>query len=295
MSRATRSAARHRSPRGPPVPSPASPGLTCIPRVDMGRVEPELDEDGDGDAELEPLHHIGRRLPRERVDNVASQDHALASASGHKLGLLPRAEGTCKGRKAENAAVVGAEPAAHHWNPLGKPKLQPLGLPNPKNQKRTHLHAPILPKSHRSSVSRAKHPQLWHALGCGRPAEAIPGGPVSVLGCHREPQARNSSVTCDSGTPLPPPWLEQLNSLLSAFSQGSAPPWLHLPARLQPVIILLFSSAAKLGTILSTAFKKGDGEPGQGGARPQIAARLFPTASPPAERELTPLRGEQQQ
>lgn len=67
----------------------ATPTLTSIFRVDMGRVKPKLDEDGDGDAELEPLHDIGRGLPRERVDHVASQDHALASASGHKLGLFP--------------------------------------------------------------------------------------------------------------------------------------------------------------------------------------------------------------
>lgn len=97
------------SPSYPPTP----PGLTGILRVDMGRVKPKLDEDGYGDAELEPLHDIGRGLPRERVDHVASQDHALASASGHELGLLPRAEGTCEGAKEET--VADPIPGPWHW------------------------------------------------------------------------------------------------------------------------------------------------------------------------------------
>lgn len=68
---------------------PMAQRLTCILWVHMGRVKPKLDEDGNGDSEFEPLHHIGRGLPGQRMDHVASQDHALASTSGHKLGFLP--------------------------------------------------------------------------------------------------------------------------------------------------------------------------------------------------------------
>lgn len=96
-----------------PLSTLTSPGLTGILRVDMGRVKPKLDEDGDGDAKLEPLHDIGRGLPRQRVDHVASQDHALASASGHEFGLLPRAEGTCEGVKEEIVAGSAAGPQHH--------------------------------------------------------------------------------------------------------------------------------------------------------------------------------------
>lgn len=95
-----------------PLHTLAPPGLTGILRVDMGRVKPKLDEDGDGDAELEPLDDIGRGLPRERVDHVTSQDHALASTSGHELGLLPRAEGTCEGAKEETVA----DPVTGPWH-----------------------------------------------------------------------------------------------------------------------------------------------------------------------------------
>lgn len=63
--------------------------LTGIFWIHMGRVEPKLDEDGDRHSKLEPLHHVWRGLARQRMDHVASQDHALPSASRHKLGFLP--------------------------------------------------------------------------------------------------------------------------------------------------------------------------------------------------------------
>lgn len=115
----------------------------------MGRVKPKLDEDGDGDAELEPLHHIGRRLSRQRVDDVASQDHALASASGHKLGFLPRAEGTCKRTKAELEALgwgTGEPTPLHTTVPAirldGDAKRQPQGSHHPKTRRHARQAAP---------------------------------------------------------------------------------------------------------------------------------------------------------
>lgn len=67
--------------------------LTGVLRVHMGRVEAEVDEEGDGHSELEPLHHVG--LPVERVGHVTSQNHGVPSTGRHKLGLLPDSVGTC--------------------------------------------------------------------------------------------------------------------------------------------------------------------------------------------------------
>lgn len=73
---------------------PLHPHFTCILRVHMGRVVAKFDEDRDGDPKLEPLYHVGWGLSRHRVDHVASQDHALASSSSHKLRFLSQAVGT---------------------------------------------------------------------------------------------------------------------------------------------------------------------------------------------------------
>lgn len=67
--------------------------LTGVLWVHMGRVESEVDEEGDGHSELEPLHHVG--LPVERVGHVTSQNHGVPSTGSHKLGLLSDSVGTC--------------------------------------------------------------------------------------------------------------------------------------------------------------------------------------------------------
>lgn len=67
---------------------------TGILRVHMGRVKAEVDEEGDGHSELEPLHHVG--LAVEWVGHVTSQYHGLPSAGCHKLGLLSDSVGTCE-------------------------------------------------------------------------------------------------------------------------------------------------------------------------------------------------------
>ena len=58
----------------------------------MRRGEAEVNEEGDGHAKLEPLHHVG--LAIQRVGHIASQDDILSSAHRHKLGLLSHAVGT---------------------------------------------------------------------------------------------------------------------------------------------------------------------------------------------------------
>ncbi len=68
--------------------------LTGVLRVHMRRVEAEVDEEGDGDSELEPLHHVG--LAVEWVVHVTSQNHSLPCAGRHKLGLLSDSVGTCE-------------------------------------------------------------------------------------------------------------------------------------------------------------------------------------------------------
>lgn len=67
--------------------------LTGILWDHMGRVESEVDEEGDGHSELEPLHHVG--LPVERVGHVTSQNHGVPSTGSHKLGLFSDSVGTC--------------------------------------------------------------------------------------------------------------------------------------------------------------------------------------------------------
>lgn len=67
--------------------------LTGVLRVHMGRIEAEVDEEGDGHSELEPLHHVG--LPVERVGHVTSQNHGVPSTGSHKLGLFSDSVGTC--------------------------------------------------------------------------------------------------------------------------------------------------------------------------------------------------------
>lgn len=59
----------------------------------MGRVKAEVDEEGDGNSKLEPLHHVG--LAVEWVNHVTSQNHSLPSTGRHKLGLLSDSVGTC--------------------------------------------------------------------------------------------------------------------------------------------------------------------------------------------------------
>lgn len=67
--------------------------LTGVLRVHMRRVESEVNEEGDGHSELEPLHHVG--LPVERVGHVTSQNHGVPSTGSHKLGFLSDSVGTC--------------------------------------------------------------------------------------------------------------------------------------------------------------------------------------------------------
>lgn len=67
--------------------------LTSIFRVHMRRVEAKVDEERDGHAILEPLHHIG--LAVQGMGNVASQDDVFSCTCCHKLGLLSHSVGTC--------------------------------------------------------------------------------------------------------------------------------------------------------------------------------------------------------
>lgn len=68
--------------------------LTGVLWIHMRRVEAEVDKEGNGDSELEPLHHIGGLLAIQGRGHVTPQDHALTGARRHKPGLLSHSVGT---------------------------------------------------------------------------------------------------------------------------------------------------------------------------------------------------------